>query len=122
MLINQKLLPQELFEHYKVLWTGSLTKGNTVTLNDNIKNYNFVFVRMGSAASYVMCPIVQTTNAVRGINNFISDSYVYIDLMTLKASCDDTQFTFINAVALRLTTSGITEQTYNTITEIIGVR
>ena len=125
MLISQKLLPSELFEHYKVLWTGTCNKGNTVTLNDSIKNYNAVFIRLKTDVTYVMCPIIQNTNVVRGSNIFIADSNNFLQFLTVKGVCDTTSFTLTNMVILRLTASGsVTDYSseYTYISEIIGVR
>ncbi len=112
-------------ENYKVLWTGTCAKGGTVTLNDNIKNYNQVYIRIGTSATYFMCPVIQTSSAIRGNNIFIADSNNYMDFQAIKCSCDDTSFNVVNWVALRLTASGtVTDNSgnYTAITEIIGVR
>ena len=112
-------------ENYKVLWTGTCAKGGTVTLNDNIKNYNHVFIRIGTNATYMMCPIIQTSSAVRGNNTFIADSNNYIDFLTIKCACENTSFTVVNWVALRLTvSSGVTDNSssYTAITEVIVVK
>lgn len=104
------------------IWNGTCNVNDTITLNESIKNFNFVYVRAMSDISFMVCPIHPSFNAVRGQGSYtrVSD----IQLLSMRATCADTSFKLDALASLRISPSGITDasSSYTYITEIWGVR
>jgi hypothetical protein len=108
------------------LWAGSAGEGTTVTLNDNINNYKFVYIRLNESASYIIIPVLTGNGftSVRGMNVYTGGTNLEIQAVRATHLNNGTQVQVTTVYAMTLTPpSALARVTsYNAVTEIWGVR
>lgn len=103
----------------KLLWSGTCDVGNTVELADNIKNYESLHIKTGSNLTYAICPVISNTTAVRGVGAYTGTNN--IEIVSVRATCASNSFKLDNIQQLKLATSGNSNVSISTITEIWGI-
>lgn len=105
----------------KLLWSGTLTAGNTVTLSDDLSKYRQVFFRMNDSVTVFTATIQEGISAVRANGTFAKDGVLEIGGIT--GTYSDNNFTFERYTGFNISTSGIVAITLlTTITEIWGLK
>lgn len=103
------------------LWSGTLNAGGSVTLSDNIGNYKFLLFKPDAGITYIQCPILSGTNAVRGTNVYTGASN--LEIYGLLGTYSGKTFSFTRLLVLSITTAGaVSKSNYSTVTEIWGVK
>jgi hypothetical protein len=102
-----------------LLWSGVCSVGETVTLLENIKNYKSVYIKTGTSYNYAICPIIPNVSAVRGLATYTGNSN--IEIVSVRATCDTTNFKLESIQQFKIATSGISNVDISAITEIWGI-
>lgn len=105
----------------KVLSTTQCLIGGAVTLNETIKNFRFVLLKPINMVTYIICPVMSDTSAVRGTNTYTAEDSV--EIASARATCASTNFQLDIITGMTVKTTGVTKNAqYTGIDKIVGVR
>lgn len=105
------------------IFSGEISTGGSGTVTEKITNFRMLYVKTGSAATYIPIPVVPNSNSLRGANIYTNSSNLEFFVVVGTKSSDGLTFNLTTIGNWRMTTSGNTNSNgYSTITEIWGVR
>lgn len=105
----------------RLLWSGTLTAGNTITLSDDLSKYRQVFFRMSGSVTIFTATIQEDLTQVRAAGMFAKEGV--LELSGITGTYSDNKFTFERYTGFNISASEITAITsFTTITEIWGIK
>jgi hypothetical protein len=119
--INDTLIPEiddAVDRNNVLLWSGTLTEGQTATLSKSCLNYRFLLFRSSNLLTFMNAPVLQHVTAIRGTGTFVSSTTLEQYGVRTTRNADGTQITLNNLKALRTTFADMSLSLIDTTTNI----